>query len=110
MESRTDDKKSMDLKIRKLETEKFKMHQKHYQTECTVEHLKGEIAALKHKLSVEQEEKEFYHKNAIESKKKLKLTKVALKRLQQEFDKEQQHSAGLRETLSLKQSLASFHE
>ena len=36
---------------------------------------------LKEKLKAEGEEKEFLHRNAIESKKKLKLTKVALKRL-----------------------------
>lgn len=53
MEQRSDDKKSMDLKIRKLETEKFRMHQKNYQVECQVEHLKHEIVGLKAKLKQE---------------------------------------------------------
>lgn len=108
MESRSDDKKAMDLKIRKLETEKFKMHQKNYKVECTVEHLKAEISALKAKLKSETDEKEFFHKNAIESKKKLKLTKVALKRLQVEYDDLLKKGEKLKESLSLQQSLSQF--
>lgn len=50
-----------------------------------MEHLKHEVAQWKQKLNKEREDKDFYHKNAKENKRKLKLAKVALKRLEEEY-------------------------
>ena len=40
----------------------------------------------KRKFEDEKTEKDFYHKNALESKKKNKLLKIAVGRLQEEYD------------------------
>lgn len=108
MESRTDNKQLMDAKIRKLENERIKAHHKQFETESQVEHLKHEVNQWKAKLKQEREDKEFYHKNAIENKKKLKLAKIALKRLEMEYSTILSRQETLQQDLSLKQSVASL--
>lgn len=49
--------------------------------------LKREIREQKEKCQREMEEKDFYHKQALEAKKKNKLLKVAVGRLQNEYDR-----------------------
>lgn len=57
------------------------MRKQSYEDEKTQESLKKEIKAWKERQKVETEEKEFYHKQALDAKRKNKLLKVAIGRL-----------------------------
>ena len=56
-----------------------------FKNERDNEKLKLEVKQLKDKFKIQEEESDFFHKNALESKKKLKLCKVALNRVETEY-------------------------
>ena len=51
------------------------------------DNLRDEIKQWKKKYDFEKQEHEFYHNSALENKRKTKLLKVAVTRLQEEYDK-----------------------
>lgn len=73
-----------DLKIQQQEVTIDRMRDDAQKYEQKQEALKKEIKMWKEKLKIEQEEKEFFHKQALDAKRKNKLLKVAIGRLQVE--------------------------
>jgi DNA repair exonuclease SbcCD ATPase subunit len=61
MDSKSDDKKNLDARIRKLENEKFKLIQKNNKSESEVLSLKKQLMEQAIKMKDEVEEKDFYH-------------------------------------------------
>lgn len=74
-------------RISTLEVTVDQLRQKASEDERAMEQLKKETKMLKEKIKVETEEKEFYHKQALDAKRKNKLLKVAIGRLQLEKQK-----------------------
>jgi hypothetical protein len=81
MEKRNADGKFLDQKLRKLEIENIRLKASEFKTEKNNEEMRVEMKKLKAKSLENKEDAEFYHKSALESKKKMKLVKIALKRL-----------------------------
>ena len=75
-----------DIKIQKLEASVSKLRKENQETEKAKEKLRDEMRLWKKKYEYEQSEHEFYQKNAMENKRKNKLLKVAVGRLQHEYD------------------------
>jgi chromosome segregation ATPase len=71
----------LDLKIKNLEAHIVKLRHEANESENAKEKLRRDIREQKSKCDLEREEKEFYHKQALEAKKKNKLFKVAVGRL-----------------------------
>ena len=71
LDERNGNNKLTEIRMRNAENEKMKSFKKLYDFEIQVEHLKKEIAVLKSKVQDAEEEKEFYHQNALETQKKL---------------------------------------
>ena len=63
------------------------LREKANEDEKEMEIMKKESKVWKEKLKVETEEKDFYHKQALDAKRKNKLLKVAIGRLQMEKEK-----------------------
>lgn len=76
-----------DLKIQKLEMTVSRLRQQMSEQEKQKEVLRDEIKSWKKKYEVEKQEHQFYHNSALENKRKTKLLKVAVSRLQLEYDK-----------------------
>ena len=76
-----------DIKIQKLEGTVAKMRRDTQDMEKAKEKLREEIKTWKKKYEYEQSEHEFYQSSAMDSKRKNKLLKVAVGRLQHEYDK-----------------------
>ena len=76
-----------DIKIQKLEASVSKLRRENTETEKAKEKLREEVRSMKKKYEYEKSEHEFYQKNAMENKRKNKLLKVAVGRLQSEYDK-----------------------
>jgi len=76
-----------DIKIQKLESTVAKLRRDTQELEKAKEKMREEIKAWKKKYEYEQQEHEFYQKSAMANKRKNKLLKVAVGRLQFEFDK-----------------------
>lgn len=70
-----------DMRISQLEVTIDQMRKDAFNYEQKQEQLIKEIKSGKEKLKVEQEEKEFFHKQALDAKRKNKLLKVAIGRL-----------------------------
>ena len=79
-----------DIKIQKLEASLSKLRRENQDSEKAKEKLREDIRNWKKKYEYEQTEHEFYQKNAMESKRKNKLLKVAVGRLQFEYDRLQE--------------------
>ena len=79
-----------DIKIQKLEATVSKLRRENAETEKAKVKMRDEIRNWKKKYEYEQTEHEFYQKNAMESKRKNKLLKVAVGRLQFEYDRLQE--------------------
>lgn len=77
----------LDLKIKNLEAHIVKMRKEATDLENAKENLRKEIREQKEKCDRETKEKEFFHKQALEAKKKNKLLKVTVGRLQNEYDR-----------------------
>lgn len=82
-----------DIRITQLELSIDKMRQDALNYEKKVFNLHNEIKAWKEKHKMETEEKEFFHKQALDAKRKNKLLKVAISRMQ--ADKEDKSQANL---------------
>ena len=76
-----------DQKIQKLERTVGKLRSETQEQEKEKEALRKQIKSWKTKYDFEKQEHEFYHNNAMETKRKNKLLKVAVGRLQNEYDK-----------------------
>ena len=76
-----------DIKIQKLEASVSKLRRENTETEKAKEKLREEVRSMKKKYEYEKSEHEFYQKNAMDNKRKNKLLKVAVGRLQSEYDK-----------------------
>lgn len=76
-----------ETRISNLELTVKQLREKANEDEKEMEIMKKESKAWKEKLKVETEEKDFYHKQALDAKRKNKLLKVAIGRLQMEKEK-----------------------
>lgn len=76
-----------DKKIKRLEETVAKLRRETQEQEKAKEKLREEIKTWKKKYDYEHSEHEFYQNSAMESKRKNKLLKVAVGRLQHEYDK-----------------------
>ena len=76
-----------DLKIQKLEKTVSKLQNQLSDQEKLKENLRDEIKSWKKKYEFEKQEHEYFHNSALENKRKTKLLKVAVSRLQLEYDK-----------------------
>lgn len=65
--------RNLELKCRQLQNEAFA-------TERVIHGLREEVKEWQQKLKLEKEERAFFHKNALDTKKKSKLLKVSLQR------------------------------
>ena len=79
-----------DIKILKMEATVAKLRKQSQEQDKAKEKLREEIKTWKKKYMYEQSEHEFYQNSAMESKRKNKLLKVAVGRLQFEYDKLQE--------------------
>ena len=87
LENRNKNNNLLDQKIKTLESSVLKLRKETEVSEKTKESLRQNIRDLKQWLDQEKQEKDFYHKAAQEAKKQNKLLKVAVARLQNEYDK-----------------------
>lgn len=87
LENRNKNNNLLDIKIKNLESTVLKLRKETEANEKTKESLRLDIRNLKQRADHEKQEKDFYHKTALEAKKKNKLLKVAVSRLQNEYDK-----------------------
>lgn len=85
MEKRNGDGELVNQKLRALEVENLKTHAQIYQIDKELQLAKHEITRQKKKFELQKEDTDFFHKSALENKRKLKLTKVALKRMEVEY-------------------------
>ena len=76
-----------DMRISQLEVTISKMRTQAFKYESEIEDYKKQLKAQKEKFKMETEEKEFYHKQALDAKRKNKLLKVAIGRLQVDKEK-----------------------
>ena len=76
-----------DQKIQKLEMGIGKLRRETQEQEKIKDQLRQQIKTWKQKYDFEKQEHEFYHNHAMETKRKNKLLKVAVGRLQVEYDK-----------------------
>jgi hypothetical protein len=76
-----------ETRISNLELTVKQLREKANEDEKEMEIMRRESKAWKEKLKVETEEKDFYHKQALDAKRKNKLLKVAIGRLQIEKEK-----------------------
>lgn len=76
-----------ETRISNLELTVKQLREKANEDEKEMEIMKKESKVWKEKLKVETEEKDFYHKQALDAKRKNKLLKVAIGRLQMEKEK-----------------------
>ena len=76
-----------DLRISQLEVTIDQMRKDAYSYEQKMEQLQKNVKSWKEKHKMEIEEKEFYHKQALDAKRKNKLLKVAIGRLQNDIKK-----------------------
>lgn len=79
-----------DIKIQKLEASVSKLRRDTQELEKAKEKLRDEIKVWKKKYEYEKSEHEFYQNSAMDSKRKNKLLKVVVGRLQFEYDKLQE--------------------
>ena len=70
-----------DMRISQLEVTISKMRTQAFKYESDIEDFKKALKSQKEKYKMETEEKEFYHKQALDAKRKNKLLKVAIGRL-----------------------------
>ena len=75
-----------DQKIQKLEMTVAKLRRECQEQDKVKDQLRGQIKNWRQKYEFEKQEHEFYHNNAMEEKRKNKLLKVAVGRLQNEYD------------------------
>jgi hypothetical protein len=68
----------------KLEHSLAKLRHNAIEADKERDSLREEIKRLKAQNELEREDKDFYHKNAIESKRQKKMLKIALRKLQEE--------------------------
>ena len=81
-----------DMRISQLEVTIDQMRQDAFSYERKLEALQKDVKSWKEKYKMEIEEKEFYHKQALDAKRKNKLLKVAIGRIQVDKEKEQPQS------------------
>jgi hypothetical protein len=86
MHERASDSASKDAKITKLEKNITHMRRTAIEHASQEQKSQEQIKHWKQRWQDESTEKEFYHKSALETKKKNKLLKVAVSRLQHEYD------------------------
>ena len=79
--SRNNDQKLKDQKMYKLEHQLIKMRQTAIESEKERDALHEEVKRLTNQNALEREDKDFYHRSAMESKRQKKMLKVALSRL-----------------------------
>lgn len=71
-----------DMRISQLEVTISKMRTQAFKYESEIEDYKKQLKAQKEKFKMMTEEKEFFHKQALDAKRKNKLLKVAMGRIQ----------------------------
>ena len=96
-----------DIKIQKLETTVSKLRRDTQEIEKIKEKLREEIKMWKKKFESEQSEHEFYQNSAMENKRKNKLLKIAVGRLQFEYDQLQEKHKKTEEELRFVKQLNS---
>ena len=79
--------KNKDDQITRLKSQCSKLMSEAQEQEKIKEKLREQIKSWKQKYDFEKQEHEFYHNHAMETKRKNKLLKVAVGRLQVEYDK-----------------------
>jgi primosomal protein N'' len=72
--------------LRKLEVENAKQKSQNYNLERDLTMQREKNKQLQAQLKLVNEDKDFFHRSALESKKKFKLCKVALQRVENEID------------------------
>ena len=87
MNERAADHAGREKKIRQLEQNLSRMRREAVEHGKIEEKLQYEIRDWKRLYDEEKSEKEFYHKNASEHKKNNRVIKIALARIQEEYDK-----------------------
>ena len=87
LNSRNSNNNLLEYKLKNLEHTVGKLRNESMEFEKLKEGLRGQIKNWKQKFEQEKSEKDFFHKQALEAKRKNKLLKIAVGRLQNEYDK-----------------------
>lgn len=87
LNSRNSNNNLLDYKLKNLEHTVGKLGRESMEFEKLKEGLRAQIKNWKQKFEVEKTEKDFFHKQALEAKRKNKLLKIAVGRLQNEYDR-----------------------